>query len=327
METAAVPENPPFRLFPEDARLTTFPIFRKGLWDYYTDAKRCFWDVGEVSLSQDTIHYKSKLSPDMRHFVDHVLAFFAASDGIVNLNIAARFKKDIPVLEAGYFYDFQVAMENIHAQMYSLLLDTIIQDAKHRQKLLNAIQEMPVIKAIAEFMFKCIRSEASYAERLLRMACIEGILFTGCFCAIYWLQSRGLMPGLGQSNELIARDEALHTMFAMYVYTLLDVKLSSAEITDIVTEAVTLASEFIRAALPVGMPEMNADLMINYIKSQADNLIFLIDQPPIYNARHSFHFMDQQNQTNRVNFFERRSTDYAKPVSADKQVYEVAENF
>jgi ribonucleotide reductase beta subunit family protein with ferritin-like domain len=265
----------------------------------------------------------------MQKFVKTVLAFFAASDGIVNLNLARRFKDDVPMLEAGYFYDQQISMENIHAFTYSLQIDTIIPDRKERQDLLNAIQTMAIIKKIANFMFKCIESTAKFAERLLRMACVEGILFTGCFCVIYWLASRGLMPGLGHANELIARDEALHTMFAMFLYSMMkqDAKLSIEEVYAIIREAVELASEFIHEALPKGLPEMNAELMIEYIKSQADNLITLINVPPLYNAKHDFHFMDQINQTNRTNFFERHVSEYAKVGKSEKSEYEIAENF
>lgn len=313
----------PFHLIPEDQRLTTFPIpmRRRGLWKYYEDAYKSFWTTEEISLSKDVEHWETKLTPGQKRFVKYVLAFFAASDGIVNLNLAKRFKKDVKILEAGYFYDFQIMMENMHAHMYSLLLESLIPSKTEREELLNAIHTIPVIKKMGDFMFKCIDSDAPFAERLLRMACVEGVFFTGCFCAIYWLQNQGLMPGLGHSNELIARDEALHTYFAMYVYTLLeaDHKLETSRIKEIVHEAVTLAKEFIADALPTGLAEMNAQLMGDYIESQADNLVTLIDCPVIYNAKHDFHFMEQINLQNRTNFFERRVSEYSKAQSAETE--------
>lgn len=189
----------PFKLTEADTRLTTFPIpmNRRGLWKYYEDAVRSFWMASEVDLSKDAEHWDTKLTPGEKHFVKYVLAFFAASDGIVNLNLAKRFKEDVKILEASYFYNFQISMEDIHAHMYSLQLETIIPSQAERDELLNAIERIPVIKRMADFMFKCIESDAPFAERLLRMACVEGIFFTGCFCAIYWLTTRGLMPGLG----------------------------------------------------------------------------------------------------------------------------------
>lgn len=319
----------PIKLIPTDSRLTTFPISRPALWAYYKDAYKCFWTVEEISPSVDVSHYETKLSQGEKRFVKHVLAFFAASDGIVNMNLAKRFKKDIPILEAGYFYDFQIMMENVHAHTYSILLDAIIPGKAEKERLLNAIQTMPVIKKMSDYMFKCIQSDAPFAERLLRMACVEGIFFTGCFCAIYWLQNRGLMPALGHSNELIARDEALHTMFAMFIYTMLEqnFKLPCDRVYAIFREAVDLAKEFITEALPTGLSEMNANLMIPYIECQADNLITLIDFPPLYRSKHNFHFMEQINLTNRTNFFERRVSEYSKAQSADEGEFTIKTDF
>jgi ribonucleotide reductase beta subunit family protein with ferritin-like domain len=257
------------------------------------------------------------------------LAFFAASDGIVNLNLAERFKKDIGILEATYFYDFQMMMENVHAQTYSLLLETIIPDSKERADLLNAIETIPVIAKMSQYMFKCIQSDAPLPERLLRMACVEGLFFTGCFCAIYWLQSRGLMPGLGMSNELIARDEGLHTMFAMFLYTLIEpqYKLNQAQVAAILTEAVDLAKEFILDALPNGLRSMNAQLMTDYIQCQADNLATLIDMNPIYGSTHDFPYMEQINLSNRTNFFERRVTEYGRKTEAEADDSAITDDF
>lgn len=319
----------PIPLTPQDARLTTFPIARPDLFAWYEDATMCFWSVKEISVSKDVIDYATKLTPGEQHFVKHVLAFFAASDGIVNVNLAKRFKKDIPILEATYFYNYQIMTEDIHAHMYSILLDAIIPDKVERHSLLNAVETMPIIARMSKFMYDAISSEASLAERLLRMACVEGIFFTGCFCAIYWLQARGVMPALGHSNELIARDEGLHTMFALYLYNMIsaDEKLDAIAVGKIITEAVDLASDFIRESLPTGLSGMNSALMIPYIQSQADNLVSLIDMPAFYEAKHDFHFMEQQNLANRANFFERRASEYNKLHAADTGDFEIATDF
>lgn len=310
-----------FNILPEDSRLTTFPIIRPELFELYQQATRCYWTVEEIPLSTDAIDYETKLTPPEQHFVKHILAFFAASDGIININILERFKADVPILEAGYFYDYQVMMENVHAHTYSLLLDTIIPSQAERDMLLNAIKTMPIITEISEFIFRCINSDASFADRVLRMACIEGILFTGCFCAIYWLASRGLMPGLSLSNELISRDEGLHARFALHLYNMIDPdhKLERTEIVTIFTEAVDLSKKFIRTALPTRLPEMNAELMTEYIQCYADNLLTLIHQEPIYNSKNPFGFMEQINLTNRTNFFERRVSEYSKTQTTEEE--------
>lgn len=320
-------EESPIKLIPEDSRLTTFPIARPQIWAYYQDAYKCFWTVEEISISADIFHYDTKLNPGEKHFVKHVLAFFAASDGIVNLNLVERFKKDLKILEVGYFYDFQIMMENIHAHMYSILLDAIIPNKTEKEILLNAINTMPIIQKMSQYMFKCIDSEASFPERLLRMACVEGIFFTGCFCVIYWLANRGLMPALGHSNELIARDEALHTMFAMMLYTMCTNKLPQDHVYSIFAEAVNLATEFIAEALPNGLIGMNASMMTDYIKCQADNLITLIDLPKLYGVVHDFGFMEQINLTNRTNFFERRVSEYSKTKNADSGDFTIKIDF
>ncbi len=314
----------PIKLIPEDARLTTFPLARPALYAWYQDAVNCFWSTNDLDLSGDAADYL-KLSAGDQHFVKYILAFFAASDGIVNLNLAERFKKDIRILEAQYFYDFQVTMENIHATTYSMLLDTIIPSPEERYMLLHAMETIPIVQKISQYMFKCIESSASLAERLLRMACVEGILFTGCFCAIYWLQERGVMRGLGHSNELIARDEALHTLFAMFLYNMIspDQRLSREDLVAVIVEAVNLAKEFCNEALPHGLVGMNAGLMIPYIECQADNLVALIDQPKIYGSTHDLKFMEQLNLPNRTNFFERRVSEYSQAKKPDSSEFEL----
>jgi ribonucleoside-diphosphate reductase beta chain len=311
-----------------DDRLTTFPICRPATFAYYEDAEAARWGVKEVSLAKDAEDWH-KLSKPQQHSVKAILAFFAAGDKIVNINIIKRFKKDLPILEIEYFYDSQVAMENVHAHMYSLLLDTIIPDASERARLLNAAAGIPTIKIMSDYMFKCIDSGEPFPKRILRMVCVEGVFFTGCFCIIYWLTSHGLMPGLGQSNELIARDEALHATFAMFIYDMIgrEHKLSQEEIYEIFREAVEIAIKFVDYALPEPMPEMNRELMSMYVKCCADNLLALINVPPLYKAKHEFHFMDQINLRNRAGFFERRVSEYGKPKSSDKVQGEVKRDF
>lgn len=303
-----------FKIFAEDSRLTTFPIMRKSLWDYYLDASRLYWTPAEINLSTDKSDYETKLSPGEKRFVKHILAFFAASDGIVNLNIVERFRAEIPFYEAKVFYNFQVMIEDVHAHTYSMLLDEIIPSKKEREELLSAIKTMPIIEKMSNYMFETIKSGESFPVRLIRMACVEGIFFTGCFCAIYWLQNRHLMPALGHSNELIARDEGLHTVFALFLYEMIipEFKLPIDKVHEIFRDAVKLAKEFISEALPTGLSEMNAELMSKYIECQADNLITLLELPPIYNSKNPFQFMEQINLINRTNFFERRVSEYAK---------------
>ena len=316
----------PIQLIPEDGRLTAFPIARPAIFAYYQDAYKSFWTPEEISLSKDIEQFDTLTSAE-RHFIKRILAFFAASDGIVNMNLAQRFKKDIPILEVGYFYDFQIMIENVHAHFYSIALDALIPDARERADLLNAIKTIPIITKMSKYMFDCIDGKEPFGDRLLRMACVEGIMFSGCFCAIYWLQNRGLMPGLGQSNELIARDEGLHFIFALTLFGMIDDKPTNLRVQAIVREAVDIAKEFINDALPIGLPEMNADLMSKYIESKADDMLTMINVPLIYNAKHDFHFMDQINLINRTNFFERRVSEYGKTNRAEKSHFEVATDF
>ena len=321
--------TPVFQLRDGDDRMTTFPVARPDIFAFYTKSRDCFWTPGEITTVTDVIHYSTKLTPGEQRFVKYILAFFAASDGIVNVNLAKRFKDDIPMQDASYFYNFQMMMEDIHAHMYSIILDAIVPDRTERDNLINASQTIPVISKMSDYMNRCISSGAPFAERLLRMACVEGIFFTGCFCAIYWLQSRGLMPALAHSNELISRDEALHTEFALHMYNMIEPehRLSKLRIGVIFEEAVSIAAEFITDALPGGLQEMNAALMTDYIKCQADILLSLIGMPPQYNTKHQFHFMDQINMTNRTNFFERRVSEYSKVQGADTEEYHIDEDF
>jgi ribonucleotide reductase beta subunit family protein with ferritin-like domain len=290
-----------------------------------------FWSADEVDLSDDATHY-AKLTSGERHFVDFILAFFSASDGFVTNNLD-RFLVDVPILEARYFFEQQKAMENIHAHMYSELIESIIPDAVHRRELFQAVTGMPIITKITNYIAATTKSEAGFAERLLRMACVEGILFTGCFCAIYHFQQRGIMRGLAQSNGFIARDEALHTLFAVYLYGLIEQHhaLRVTQIHEIVREFVVLAQEFINEALPEPISGMNKKLLCDYIEAQADNLVDLMGVKKIYETTHQFTFMFQQNLSNRTNFFERKVTDYMKisggTTSAADDYYDIAADF
>lgn len=308
------------KLLPEDSRLTTLPIARPGLWELYKQATRCFWVADQIPLSQDRQHYEERLTPGQKHFVDLILAFFATSDKLVNINLAARFKQEVPILEAEAFYDFQMAMENIHAEIYAQQLNTIIADPQHRQKLLDGIHTIPVIRKMADWMTKCTQSDEPFPVRLLRMACVEGIFFISCFCAIYWLKKKDLMPGLGLANEFIARDESLHTRFALHVFDELieqEHKPSSAVINGIVSDAVDIAKEFVNEALKTDLPEMNAKLMKQYVECAADGFLSMIHMPALYKSENPFDFMIQQGLGTKTNFFERRESNYSMPSKSD----------
>jgi ribonucleotide reductase beta subunit family protein with ferritin-like domain len=294
------------------SRVTTFPITNQGAWDFYTEAKTCFWTPNEIILYKDKMDYTHNLTGDERHFVKFVLAFFSSFDGLVNINIAERFKKDLDELEVRYFYDFQVMMENIHAETYSILLQELIDDPTEKEQLLSALTEIPIIAKMGKYIERCIQSDAPFTHRLLRQACVEGIFFTGCFCVIYWLQHRGLMPGLAQSNELISRDEALHTRFAVYLIKYIG-GISQADAVPIVREAVTLAQEFMKDAIVNNMLEMNYDKIIVYVQHMGDNILNMLGLTPIYNVTHEFEFMHQINLRNKTDFFLKRVTEYAKP--------------
>ncbi len=304
----------PFEYIPGDERLTVLPIARLSIDGYVNDARDSIWPASEVAVEHDIFDYKMKLCPDMRQMVNTILAFFATSDGVININLAQRFSQEVRMQDATYFYNIQIMMEDVHAHVYSILLDAIIEDADRREELIRAASTMPVIANIIKYMNDCINSEAPFAERLLRMACIEGITFQGCFCMIYWLTKYGYMPGLGQSNELISRDENLHATFALFLYILLPAehRCSRETIEKIFNEAIELSAGLNTEALPRGLPGMNSTMATNYAKSRADELLELIDQEPIYRVKSDFTFMDQLNMINRGNFFERKVTEYSK---------------
>ncbi len=292
-------------------RICSFPIKYNQIWEMYKKAEASFWTAEEVDLGSDVVHWE-KLTADEKHFISHIIGFFAASDGIVNENLGVRFLKEVQVPEARAFYGFQIAIENIHSEMYSLLLETYIKDPAEKKKLFNAVETVPVVGKKADWAMKWIESSDSFAERLVAFACVEGIFFSGSFCAIYWLKKRGLLPGLTFSNELISRDEGLHTDFACLMYSLLNNKLSTERIAEIVTNAVELEKEFICDALPVDLIGMNSRLMSQYIEFVADRLLVALGNEKTYNVTNPFDWMELISLQGKTNFFEKRVGEYQK---------------
>jgi ribonucleotide reductase beta subunit family protein with ferritin-like domain len=293
-------------------RFVLFPIDYPAIFEKYKQAVASFWSVEEVDLSKDGNDWEA-LTENERHFIEHVLAFFAGSDGIVTENLAQRFMNDIQIQEAKCFYGFQIAMENIHSEMYSLLIDTYIRDAKRKHELFNAIDLIPCIKKKADWALRYIDSdEATFQERLVAFAAVEGIFFSGSFCAIFWLKKRGLMPGLTFSNELISRDEGLHTEFATVIYSMLQNKLDKSRLQQIITDAVEIEKEFITESIPCRLIGMNAELMKKYIEFVADRLLVQLGNDKHYNSENPFQFMEMISMEGKTNFFEKRVADYSK---------------
>jgi ribonucleotide reductase beta subunit family protein with ferritin-like domain len=288
-----------------------FPIQHSDIWEMYKKHEASFWTAEEIDLSQDNKDWEN-LSDSERHFIKHVLAFFAASDGIVLENLAAQFSTDVQVPEARAFYGFQMAMENIHSETYSLLIEQYIKDPAEKDTVFNAISTMPPIREKAEWAVQWMNHENSFAERILAFAAVEGILFSGSFCAIYWLKKRGLMPGLTFSNELISRDEGLHTEFACLIYNKLQNKLPDAVVHDIVRGAVDCERKFITEALSCDLIGMNNELMTRYVEFVADRLLTAIGHPKLYNATNPFDWMELISLQGKTNFFEKRVGDYQK---------------
>lgn len=278
----------------------------------YKTALKTFWVTEEVDLSQDLVDWNNKLNDNEKHFIAHVLAFFAASDGIVNENLVVNFMQDVTIPEARCFYGFQIMMENVHSEMYSLLIDTYIKDKIEKNKMFNAIDTLDCVKQKAEWALKWIDSAPSFAHRLVAFAAVEGIFFSGSFCSIFWLKNRGLMKGLGKSNEFISRDEGLHCDFACLLYSMLDNKLKKEEIYAIICNAVEIEKVFVKDALPVSLIGMNADLMCQYIEFVADRLLVALNYPRVYNVSNPFPFMDAISMEGKANFFEERPTEYKK---------------
>ena len=291
-------------------RFVLFPIQNDEVWQFYKKSQASFWTAEEIDLSQDQKDWNN-LNDNERHFIKHVLAFFAASDGIVNENLAVNFMQEVQMPEARCFYGFQIMMENIHSETYSLLIDTYIKDPKEKDYLFNALETVPAVQKKGEWALKWINSE-NFAERLIAFAAVEGIFFSGSFCSIFWLKKRGLMPGLTFSNELISRDEGLHCDFACLLYGYLQNKLAPERVQSIIADAVRIEQEFVTDALPVSLIGMNAKNMAHYIEFVADRLLVSLGCNKIYNTANPFDFMEMISVQGKTNFFEKRVAEYQK---------------
>ncbi|ORZ34822.1 reductase M2 polypeptide variant 3d [Catenaria anguillulae PL171] len=294
-------------------RFVLFPIKYQDIWQMYKKAEASFWTAEEVDLSKDFHDWENRLNDDERHFISHVLAFFAASDGIVNENLVERFSQEVQVPEARCFYGFQIMIENIHSEMYSLLIDTYIRDPAQRDYLFNAIDNIPCIQKKAEWACRWIEDRnTSFAERLVAFAAVEGIFFSGSFASIFWLKKRGMMPGLTFSNELISRDEGLHCDFACLLFQHLNHKPSVSTVTQIIKEAVEIEQEFLTDALPVALIGMNSTLMSRYIEFVADRLLVALGCDKVYEVENPFDFMELISLQGKTNFFEKKVGEYQK---------------
>jgi ribonucleoside-diphosphate reductase beta chain len=303
-------ENEPILQENKD-RFVLFPIKHHDIWEMYKKAEASFWTAEEIDLSSDSQDWENKLNDDEKHFVKHVLAFFAASDGIVNENLAVNFMNEVQYPEARCFYGFQIMIENIHSETYSLLIDTYIKDPNEKDRLFHSIDTLPCVGKKAAWALKWISSE-SFAERLIAFAAVEGIFFSGSFCSIFWLKKRGLMPGLTFSNELISRDEGLHCDFACLLYSQLENKLPEERVKAIITNAVEIEKEFVSDALPVRLIGMNAEMMCQYIEFVADRLLLALGCSKAYDATNPFDFMELISLQGKTNFFEKRVAEYQK---------------
>lgn len=310
-------------------RFVLFPIQHADIWQMYKQAEASFWTAEEIDLAQDLNDW-ANLNEGERHFISHVLAFFAASDGIVNENLGANFFNEVQHPEAKCFYGFQIMMENIHAETYSLLIDTYIRDQKEKNHLFNALETVPCVARKGEWALRWINSD-NFAERLVAFAAVEGIFFSGSFCSIFWLKKRGMMPGLTFSNELISRDEGLHCDFACLLYTQYLVnKLSKERVYEIITDAVSIEQEFVTDALPVNLIGMNAKLMSQYIEFVADRLLVALGYPKYYNSSNPFDFMEMISLQGKTNFFEKRVAEYQKAgvmSEKDQHKFSLEEDF
>jgi ribonucleotide reductase beta subunit family protein with ferritin-like domain len=302
-------------------RFVLFPIQYDKVWEMYKKAEASFWTAEEIDLSRDLIDWET-LNSDEQHFIKHILAFFAGSDGIVLENLASRFLREIQIPEARCFYGFQLAMENIHSETYSLLIDTYVKDTAEKNHLFHAIDTIPCIKEKAEWALRWIGSEATFAERLVAFAAVEGIFFSGSFCSIFWLKKRQKMPGLTFSNELISRDEGLHCDFACLMYSMLNNKLSQSQIEDIIKPAVVVEKGFVCDSLPVKLIGMNSDMMSDYIEFVADRLVVALGYEKIWGTANPFEWMEMISLQGKTNFFEKRVGEYQKAgvmASMDQQ--------
>ena len=293
-------------------RFVIFPIKHHDIWEFYKSMEASFWTAEEIDLSQDLNDWNNKLNEDERYFIKHILAFFAASDGIVNENLAENFVNEVQYAEAKFFYGFQIMMENIHSETYSLLIDTYVKDETEKDELFNALEVFPAIKKKADWALKWIESD-SFAERLIAFAAVEGIFFSGAFCSIYWLKKRGLMPGLTFSNELISRDEGVHCDFAVHLHNHhLVNKVPKTRIREIIVDALNIEREFITESLPVSLIGMNAGLMTQYLEFVADRLLVELGCEREYNTTNPFDCMDMISLQGKTNFFEKKVAEYQK---------------
>lgn len=308
-------------------RFVLFPLKYMDIWEHYKLHQHAFWSAEEIDLAQDITDWNDKLNDDERHFIKMILAFFAASDGIVNENLAENFLKEVQYPEARSFYGFQIAMENIHSETYSLLIDTYIKDPAERDRLFHAIDNFDSIKLKADWALRWI-TQASFAERLIAFAAVEGIFFSGSFCSIYWLKKRGLMPGLAFSNDLISKDEGLHCQFACLLYNnYIQNKLPEERIKEIICSAVDIERVFITESLPVSLIGMNNKLMIQYIEFVADFWLSELGCSKVYNVANPFDFMDMLSLRGKSNFFELRNPDYSKPKDRTIDFSNLSEDF
>ena len=293
-------------------RFVLFPIEHNDIWDIYKKAEASFWTAEEIDLHQDLSDWENKLSADEQYFIKHILAFFAASDGIVNENLAENFVNEVQYTEAKFFYGFQIMMENIHSETYSLLIDTYVKDEKEKDQLFHALDVFPAIQKKANWALKWIGSD-SFAERLIAFAAVEGIFFSGAFCSIFWLKKRGLMPGLTFSNELISRDEGMHCDYAVHLHNhhLIN-KVPKARIREILVDALNIERTFITESLPASLIGMNAKLMTQYLEFVTDRLLVELQCEKEYNVSNPFDFMDMISLQGKTNFFEKRVSEYQK---------------
>ena len=293
-------------------RFVLFPIEHEDIWKLYKQQEACIWTAEEIDLGQDITDWEHKLNNDEQHFIKNVLAFFAASDGIVNENLAMNFVNEVQYTEAKFFYGFQIMMENIHSETYSLLIDTYIKDREEQMHLFRAVDTIPAIKKKADWAIKWINSE-SFVERVVAFAAVEGIFFSGSFCSIFWLKKRGLMPGLTFSNELISRDEGMHCDFACHLYNShIEKKIPEKKLKEIIVSALEIEKDFILEALPVRLIGMNSDLMSQYLEFVTDRLLVALGCSKVYNVANPFDFMENIAIQGKTNFFEKRVAEYQK---------------
>jgi ribonucleoside-diphosphate reductase beta chain len=318
-----------YMLDPQNSRLTVFPIKDIEIWEMYKKMQAAFWTAEEIDFSKDYDDF-IKLSDNSKHFIKMVLAFFAASDTIVNMNLGKRFINEVTVLEAQITYQFQTMIESVHSEVYSLMIDNIIRDKDEKYKLLNALENYDCIKKKADWALKWVESEAPYVQRVIAFACVEGIFFSGSFAAIFWLKKQNVMPGLCDSNELISRDESMHTNFACLIKTKCTTQLSQDIVHEMFHDAVSVEKEFICESLPVSLLGMNDNLMSKYIEFVADRLLLTLGYEKIWNTNNPFDFMESISMQGHTNFFESRPTQYQKAAvlnTGKTNVYEIHEDF